>query len=261
MNASEMHELAEAAYALHRAMQRAGMLSGRDSPTELIFGVPTSRDPFSPRVGIVQDLGEAMGLKLRVVGVETEAERTRRAVEGHRSHYYQPLPYADEFPFRDPEGGILEAMRRESQRIFDTRKLAASFTVPSGPASPTPRTTSGQFDRRICPKCSGTGWPGCDLCGDTGSVFVEHDTGEVVCAINENPTGRRIVPTGWQVGAKPDVDPAADRHGSLHYKKNPAAVSGTFVAPKEVCDECRGSGTYESPLTGKKSPCSRGCRP
>lgn len=70
----------------------------------------------------------------------------------------------------------------------------------------------------------------------------------------------RVVPVG-------PLDPP-DRHGSLHYKKRRTPQGTPIGGPDEPdpldakkCDECGGSGTYESPLTGKRSPCSRGCRP
>lgn len=37
------------------------------------------------------------------------------------------------------------------------------------------------------------------------------------------------------------------------------AVSGPL--PSKVCDECGGSGQWVNPANGRRSPCSRGCRP
>lgn len=43
-------------------------------------------------------------------------------------------------------------------------------------------------------------------------------------------------------------------------KPFPCTTKDARSLPKVCCDECGGSGTYTSPVTGKQSPCSRGCR-
>lgn len=40
----------------------------------------------------------------------------------------------------------------------------------------------------------------------------------------------------------------------------PTQVGSLGPAPKK-CDECAGTGQWENPISGKRSPCSRGCKP
>lgn len=200
------------------------------------------------------------------------------------------FPATDGFPARRViavvPNGILsvegpDAIKQDSERRVDQLtvadlirseegldRLAAAFTRPSGTADPTPKVTEiRKFVSRMCPKCRGHGGvfaamgplgrPGCcTLCAGTTFVYTDKATGEVICPSNEMPKGRAPMRDadgrGW----------CCITHDPL-CKASPGCAGGRdgLKSPEKKCDECGGSGTYESPLTGKRSPCSRGCRP
>lgn len=74
-------------------------------------------------------------------------------------------------------------------------------------------------------------------------IVVRVTQGTMVSLVREKTPGAKHVVELYELREKPELKPPIAEHRR--------AVK---------CDECGGSGTYTSPVTGKQSPCSRGCR-